>query len=280
MIHKNPPINSVNIINVINVIISIIAIAFLFIFLILPLAIILIEGFNSGLSIWWDSIKNEETLSALYLTLIVAVIVVPINLIFGVLVSWSLTKFKFKGRNLIITLIDLPFAISPTISGLMYVLLFGIYGWFGPLLIKYNFKIIYAIPGIILVTLFVTLPFIARELIPLMTEQGTEEELAAISLGANGWQTFWKITLPNIKLGLLCGIILCIARTIGEFGAVSVVSGHIRGATNTLPLQVEILYNEYNFSAAFAISSLFVAVAILTLIFKHIINYEYNRKKY
>ncbi|MBF0301078.1 MAG: sulfate ABC transporter permease subunit CysW [Oligoflexia bacterium] len=255
-------------INKTNIIVAFIAIAFLSLFLILPLTVIIHQGFANGMIDWWRSITDEDTLSALRLTIIVAAIVVPANVIFGIMVSWTLTKFKFRGRNLLITLIDLPFAVSPTVSGLMYVLLFGIYGIMGPFLIKHNIQIIYAVPGIILVTIFVTLPIVARELIPIMLKQGTEEEFAAISLGANGWQVFWRVTLPNVKWGVLYGLILCNARAMGEFGAVSIVSGHIRGETNTLPLQIEILYNEYNFVAAFAVSSLFVSLALVTLIIK------------
>jgi sulfate transport system permease protein len=259
---------------IINALISIIAIAFLVFFLVLPLVIIFGEAFSQGISMWWASIAEKEALSALRLTLLVAAIAVPLNLFFGVVASWALAKFDFWGRSFIITLIDLPFAVSPVISGLIYVLLFGINGWLGPWLIKYNIQIIFAVPGIVLATLFVTFPFVARELIPLMTEQGSEEEQAALTLGSNGLKTFWKITLPNIKWGLLYGVILCNARAMGEFGAVSVVSGHIRGETNTLPLQAEILYNEYNFMAAFAVASLLAFLALITLVLKLIVEWK------
>lgn len=232
------------------------------------------EAFRQGAALWWKSITNPDALSALRLTLLVAAIAVPVNTIFGVAAAWSLAKFRFPGRSLIITLIDLPFAVSPVIAGMIFVMLFGLNGWFGPWLQSHNLEIIFAVPGIVLATMFVTFPFVARELIPLMTEQGSEEEQAALTLGANGWQMFFRITLPNIKWGLLYGIILCNARAMGEFGAVSVVSGHIRGKTNTLPLHAEILYNEYNFSAAFAVASLLAMLAIVTLILKSIVEWK------
>jgi sulfate transport system permease protein len=245
----------------------------------LPLIIVLQEAFSAGLAVWWASVVEKDALAALRLTILVAAIAVPVNLVFGLTASWALAKFRFKGKSLIITLIDLPFAVSPVVSGLIYVLLFGLHGWLGPWLQKYDIQIIFAVPGIVLATIFVTFPFIARELIPLMSEQGTDEEQAALSLGASGWQTFRRVTLPNIKWGLLYGIILCNARAMGEFGAVSVVSGHIRGETNTLPLQVEVLYNEYNFVAAFAVASLLAGLAVVTLILKSIVEWKSGRKQ-
>jgi sulfate transport system permease protein len=263
----NPPL-------IVNMAITVIALGFLFMFVIMPLIIVLKEAFSAGLSLWWASITEKDALSALRLTLLVAAIAVPVNLVFGLAASWALAKFRFKGKSLIITLIDLPFAVSPVVSGLIYVLLFGLHGWLGPWLGEHDIQIIFAVPGIVLATVFVTFPFIARELIPLMSEQGTDEEQAALSLGASGWQTFRRVTLPNIKWGLMYGIILCNARAMGEFGAVSVVSGHIRGETNTLPLQVEVLYNEYNFVAAFAVASLLAGLALVTLVLKSIVEWK------
>jgi sulfate transport system permease protein len=215
-----------------------------------------------------NSLIDAGTLSALKLTLLAAAISVPLNLVFGVAAAWAIAKFEFRGKYLLTTLIDLPFSVSPVVAGLIYVLIFGAQGWFGPWLIAHDIKVIFAVPGIVLATVFVTFPFVARELIPLMQAQGKEEEEAAIVLGASGWQTFWHVTLPNIKWGLLYGVILCNARAMGEFGAVSVVSGHIRGQTNTLPLHVEILYSEYQFAAAFAVASLLAVLALLTLVIK------------
>jgi len=263
----NPPL-------IVNMAITVIALGFLFLFVIMPLIIVLKEAFSAGLSLWWASITEKDALAALRLTLLVAVIAVPVNLVFGLAASWALAKFRFKGKSLIITLIDLPFAVSPVVSGLIYVLLFGLHGWLGPWLAEHDIQIIFAVPGIVLATVFVTFPFVARELIPLMSEQGTDEEQAALSLGASGWQTFRRVTLPNIKWGLMYGIILCNARAMGEFGAVSVVSGHIRGETNTLPLQVEVLYNEYNFVAAFAVASLLAGLALVTLVLKSIVEWK------
>ncbi len=263
----NPPL-------IVNMAITVIALGFLFLFVIMPLIIVLKEAFSAGLSLWWASISEKDALAALRLTLLVAAIAVPVNLVFGLAASWALAKFRFKGKSLIITLIDLPFAVSPVVSGLIYVLLFGLHGWFGPWLAEHDLQIIFAVPGIVLATVFVTFPFVARELIPLMSEQGTDEEQAALSLGASGWQTFRRVTLPNIKWGLMYGIILCNARAMGEFGAVSVVSGHIRGETNTLPLQVEVLYNEYNFVAAFAVASLLAGLALVTLALKSIVEWK------
>lgn len=254
-----------------NILISLLALGFMSLFLILPLLIVFSEAFRQGLTVWWQSVSDPDALAAIKLTLTVALITVPLNTVFGLFAGWAIGKFRFKGRSLLITLIDLPFSISPVISGLIFILLFGAAGWFGPRLIQHDIQIIFAVPGIVLATLFVTFPFVARELIPLMTEQGNEVEQAALTLGAGGWQTFRRITLPNVKWGLLYGIILCNARAMGEFGAVSVVSGHIRGKTNTLPLHTEILYNEYNFSAAFAAASLLTLLSLVTIVIKTII---------
>ncbi|MFB5268516.1 sulfate ABC transporter permease subunit CysW [Paenibacillus enshidis] len=236
--------------------------------LVLPLAVVMTEALKQGLEVYAAALRDPDALSALRLTLLVAAITVPLNTIFGTAAAWLITKFKFRGKGILVTLIDLPFAISPVVGGLIYVLVFGAQGWFGPWLEEHDIKIIFAVPGIVLATLFITFPFVARELIPLMEEQGTHEEEAAVTLGAGGWQVFWRVTLPNIKWGLLYGIILCNARAMGEFGAVSVVSGHIRGETNTLPLHVEILYNEYQFSASFAVASLLLLLALATLVLK------------
>lgn len=236
--------------------------------LLLPLVLVFVEAFRQGVNVYFQALVSPDTLSAVKLTLLTAAIAVPVNVVFGVAAAWSVAKFKFRGKSILSTLIDLPFSVSPVIAGLMLVLVFGSRGWFGEWLGDHDIKILFAVPAIVLATIFITVPFVARELIPLMEAQGTEEEEASIVLGANGWQTFWHVTLPNIKWGLLYGVILCNARAMGEFGAVSVVSGHIRGETNTLPLHVEILYNEYTFSAAFAVSSLLALLAILTLILK------------
>ncbi|NHC39009.1 sulfate ABC transporter permease subunit CysW [Bacillus sp. MM2020_1] len=253
------------------------ALAFLGLFLVLPLVAIFIKAFDKGIAVFLEAISNPDALSAIKLTLIITLITVPLNAIFGIAAAWAVTKFNFKGKSLLITIIDLPFAISPVIAGLVFVLLFSAHGLFGQWLINHNVKIIFAVPGIALATLLVTLPFVARELIPLMQTQGTADEEASLTLGASGWKTFLLVTLPNIKWGLLYGIILCSARAIGEFGAVSVVSGHIRGMTNTMPLHIEILYNEYQFSAAFAVASLMSLFAIITLVVKNII--EWKAKK-
>lgn len=255
---------------------TLIAVAILFITLmiVLPLAVVMSEAMKKGASVFLAAIAHEDALAALKLTLITALIVVPLNTVFGVLVAWAISKFKFRGKQLLLTLIDVPFAVSPVIAGLVFVLMFGAQGYFGPWLAEHDIKIIFAVPGIIIATLFITVPFVAREIIPLMQQQGITEEEAAVSLGAKGFQVFWRVTLPNIKWGLLYGIILCNARAMGEFGAVSVVSGHIRGRTNTLPLYVEILYNEYQFSAAFAIASLLMLLAIITLIVKAIVEWR------
>jgi sulfate transport system permease protein len=254
-----------------------IALIYLLLFLGLPLATVFIEAFSKGWALYLTALKEPDAWSAIKLTLIAAGIAVPANLLFGVAASWAIAKFEFKGKSLLITLIDLPFAVSPVVSGLVYVLLFGAHGWFGPWLQAHDIKLIFAVPGIVLATIFVTFPFIARELIPLMQAQGKEEEEASISLGASGWQTFWRVTLPNIKWGLLYGVILCNARAMGEFGAVSVVSGHIRGQTNTMPLHVEILYNEYNFVAAFAVASLLALLALVTLVIKSVVEWQAKR---
>ncbi|WP_151710437.1 sulfate ABC transporter permease subunit CysW [Acinetobacter brisouii] len=236
--------------------------------LILPLVLVFVEAFHQGVQVYLQALVDPDTLSAAKLTLLTAAIAVPLNVVFGVAAAWTVAKFQFKGKTILTTIIDMPFSVSPVIAGLMLVLIFGTQGWAGEWLLDHDIKILYAVPAIVLATVFITVPFVARELIPLMQAQGTEEEEAAILLGASGWQTFWKITLPNIKWGLLYGVILCNARAMGEFGAVSVVSGHIRGETNTLPLHVEILYNEYSYSAAFAVASLLAFLAIITLIIK------------
>ena len=258
----------------VNAVISAVALAFLGLFIVAPLGIIMMEAFRAGVGVWWASVSEPDALSAIRLTLLVAAITGPLNMVFGVAAAWAIAKFRFRGRTFLLTLIDLPFAVSPVISGLIFVLLFGLNGWLGPWLADHNLQIIFAVPGIVLSTLFVTFPFVARELIPLMTEQGTEEEQAALSLGANGWQVFRRVTLPNIKWGLLYGVILCNARAMGEFGAVSVVSGHIRGETNTLPLHIEVLYNEYNFAAAFAGACLLAALALVTLAVKTLVEWR------
>ncbi|WDV06036.1 sulfate ABC transporter permease subunit CysW [Lysinibacillus irui] len=251
-----------------------IAFAFLALFIVLPLVSIFITAFQQGKDVYLAAITHPDALAAIKLTLIVVAITVPLNAIFGVMAAWALTKFNFKGKNLLLTIVDLPFAVSPVIAGLVFILLFGSQGLFGDWLFANNIKIVFALPGIVLATIFVTLPFVARELIPLMQTQGTSEEEASISLGASGFKTFWYVTLPNIKWGLFYGLILCNARAIGEFGAVSVVSGHIRGLTNTMPLHIEILYNEYQFSAAFAVASLMSVMAIFTLVVKDMIAWK------
>lgn len=256
-----------------------IALTFLALFLFVPLISVFYEALKKGVAVYIAAISDPDALAAIKLTLTATAIAVPLNLIFGVAAAWAIAKFEFKGKNILITLIDLPFSVSPVIAGLIFVLVFGMQGWLGPWLAEHDIRIIFAVPGIVLATLFITVPFIARELIPLMQAQGTEEELAAVTLGANGWQLFWRITLPNIKWGLLYGVILCNARAMGEFGAVSVVSGHIRGSTNTLPLHVEILYNEYNFAAAFAVASLLALLALITLAIKTGIESKVSQQK-
>lgn len=261
----------------VTVLLITVALGYLLLFLGLPLLAVFVEAFKKGWELYWAALLEPDAWSAIKLTLIVAAIAVPANLVFGIAAAWAIAKFDFKGKSLLITLIDLPFAVSPVVSGLIYVLLFGAQGWFGPWLQAHDIKLIFAVPGIVLATIFVTFPFIARELIPLMQSQGKEEEEAAVSLGASGWQTFWRVTLPNIKWGLLYGVILCNARAMGEFGAVSVVSGHIRGMTNTMPLHVEILYNEYNFVAAFAVASLLALLALVTLLIKSLVEWQAKR---
>ena len=254
-----------------------ITLLFLSLFLFIPLAAVFTEALRKGIQTYFTAIVEPDALSAIKLTLIATAIAVPLNLIFGVSAAWAIAKFEFKGKSFLITLIDLPFAVSPVIAGLIYVLMFGLQGWFGEWLSDHDVKIVFAIPGIVLATIFVTFPFVARELIPLMQAQGKEEEEAALVLGASGWQMFWRVTLPNIKWGLLYGVILCNARAMGEFGAVSVVSGHIRGLTNTMPLHVEILYNEYNYAAAFAVASLLALLALLTLALKSYVEWQAAR---
>lgn len=256
-----------------------IALIFLTLFLFVPLAAVFYEALRKGVGVYLAAITDPYALSAIRLTLVSTAFAVPLNMLFGVAAAWAITKFEFRGKSVLITLIDLPFAISPVIAGLIYVLLFGAQGWLGPWLAAQDIRIIFAVPGIVLATVFVTVPFIARELIPLMQAQGNEEEEAALVLGASGWLTFWRITLPNIKWGLLYGIVLCTARAMGEFGAVSVVSGHIRGLTNTLPLHVEILYNEYQFAAAFACASLLTLLALVMLALKTIIEHHTLRRR-
>lgn len=268
-----------------------VALLFLLGFLFLPLAAVFAEALRKGWGVFWASFTDSDALAAIRLTLLTAAIAVPANVVFGVAAAWAITKFQFRGKSVLITLIDLPFAVSPVIAGLIFVLLFGLQGWYGQYVNAENpwfpwlqqwlyakdIKIIFATPGIVLATIFVTFPFVARELIPLMQAQGTDEEYAAVTLGAGGWQTFWRVTLPNIKWGLFYGVILCNARAMGEFGAVSVVSGHIRGETNTMPLHVEILYNEYQFSAAFAVASLLALLAIVTLVLKSFVEWRHAR---
>lgn len=251
------------------------ALAFLSVVLLLPLLAVFSEALRNGVAAWAAALLEPDALAAVRLTLIVAAIAVPLNLVFGVAAAWAIGKFEFKGKAFLITLIDLPFSVSPVISGLVYVLLFGSGSLLGPWLKSHGIEVLFAVPGIVLATVFVTFPFVARELIPLMQEQGTADEEAALSLGASGWQTFWRVTLPNIRWGLLYGVLLCNARAMGEFGAVSVVSGHIRGLTNTMPLHIEILYNEYNFAAAFAVASLLAALALVTLVLKTAIELRY-----
>lgn len=256
-----------------------VALIFLALFLVIPLIAVFKEAFSKGVEVYFASIREPDAWAAVKLTLLAAAIAVPLNVIFGISAAWAITKFRFRGKQVLITMIDLPFAVSPVVAGLIYVLLFGTKGWLGPWLGEHDIKIIFAVPGIVLATIFVTFPFVARELIPLMEEQGTSYEEAALTLGASGWQTFWKVTLPSIKWGLLYGIILCNARAMGEFGAVSVVSGHIRGQTNTLPLHIEILYNEYQFAAAFAAASLLAGLALVTLAVKSFLEWQHVRDR-
>jgi sulfate/thiosulfate transport system permease protein len=259
----------------VRVALIVVAVIFLTLFLLLPLFAVFSEAFRAGFGGFWNAVSEPDAVAAMKLTLLVAAIAVPANLIFGLAASWAIAKFEFPGKSVLNTLIDLPFSVSPVISGLVYVLLFGLQGYFGPWLQSEGIQIIFAVPGIVLATIFVTFPFVARELVPLMQEQGTQDEEAALSLGASGWQTFWRVTLHNVKWALLYGVILCNARAMGEFGAVSVVSGHIRGKTNTMPLHVEILYNEYNFAAAFAVASLLALLALITLVVKVALEWRY-----
>jgi sulfate transport system permease protein len=250
------------------------AVGFLTLVLIVPLTAVMVEALRRGVRVYWAAVSDPDAVAALRLTLITVAIAVPLNACFGIAAAWAVTKFEFPGRQVLITLIDLPFAVSPVISGLIFVLVFGAQGWLGPWLQDHDIKVIFAVPGIVLATTFVTFPFVARELIPLMEEQGREEEEAATALGASGWQTFRRVTLPNIRWGLVYGLILCAARAVGEFGAVSVVSGHIRGLTNTVPLHIEILYNEYDFAGAFAVASILTLIALATLVIKQFIEWR------
>lgn len=259
-----------------QIVLILLALAFLAFFLLLPLVSVFSEALKQGITPFLDAVSNPDALAAIRLTLFIAAISVPLNLVFGVAASWAITKFSFPGKNLLLTLIDLPLSVSPVVSGLIFVLLFGAQGLLGPWLAAHGLKIIFAVPGIVLATVFITFPFVARELIPLMMEQGKDDEEAAVSLGASGWQTFWHVTLPNIRWGLLYGVLLCNARAMGEFGAVSVVSGHIRGETNTMPLHVEILYNEYDFVGAFAVASLLAALALITLVLKTALEWRFD----
>lgn len=259
-----------------QIVLILLALAFLAFFLLLPLVSVFSEALKQGIAPFLDAVSNPDALAAIRLTLFIAAISVPLNLVFGITASWAITKFSFPGKNLLLTLIDLPLSVSPVVSGLIFVLLFGAQGLLGPWLSAHGLKIIFAVPGIVLATVFITFPFVARELIPLMMEQGKDDEEAAVSLGASGWQTFWHVTLPNIRWGLLYGVLLCNARAMGEFGAVSVVSGHIRGETNTMPLHVEILYNEYDFVGAFAVASLLAALALVTLVLKTVLEWRFD----
>ena len=258
----------------VRVILIALSLIFLSLFLFLPLIAVFVEALRDGVAAYFKAVTAPDTLAAIRLTLLTTCIAVPLNVVFGVAAAWTITRFEFRGKNLLITLIDLPVAVSPVIAGMIYVLLFGARGVFGPMLQAHDIKIIFAVPGIVLATTFVTFPFVARELIPFMQAQGSEEEEAALVLGASGWQTFFRITLPNIKWGLLYGTVLCTARAMGEFGAVSVVSGHIRGETNTVPLHVEVLYNEYHFAAAFSVASILVALSLVTLTMKKLIEWR------
>ncbi len=255
-----------------------IALLFVTLFLVLPLATVFVEAFRKGIDAYTSALADPDAWSAIKLTLLTAAISVPMNLVFGVAAAWAIAKFEFRGKAVLITLIDLPFSVSPVVAGLSYVLVLGAQGWLGPWLMDHNIQIVFAVPGIVIATAFVTLPLVARELIPLMQAQGSDEEQAAIVLGASGWQTFWHVTLPNIKWGLLYGVILCNARAMGEFGAVSVVSGHLRGETNTIPLQVEILYNQFEIQAGFAVASLLALLALLTLLIKSVVEWRYERE--
>lgn len=258
-----------------RIVLALVAISVVTLFLVLPLATVFTEALRKGLGVALEALKDPDALAAVRLTLLTAAIAVPLNAVFGVAASWAIAKFDFRGKQFLTTLIDLPFSISPVVSGLIYVLIFGLQGWFGEGLREANIKIVFALPGIVLATIFVTFPFVARELIPLMTDQGRDEEEAAATLGASGFQTFLRVTLPNIKWGLLYGVLLCNARAMGEFGAVSVVSGHIRGLTNTMPLHVEVLYNDYQFIGAFAVASLLALLALVTLVLKSLLEWRF-----
>lgn len=275
--HSNPAIRESG---AVRALILVISLTFFVTFLLLPLIAVFVEALRRGWAVYIAALVEPDAVAAIRLTLLTAAIAVPLNLAFGLAAAWAIAKFEFRGKQFLITLIDLPFSVSPVIAGLIYVLVFGAQGWLGPWLSEHDIKIIFAVPGIILATVFVTFPFVARELIPLMQAQGTEEEEAALTLGASGWQMFWRVTLPNIKWALLYGVILCNARAMGEFGAVSVVSGHIRGLTNTMPLHVEILYNEYQFAAAFAVASLLALLALVTLALKTYIEWRASRQTY
>lgn len=259
-------------------ILTLVTIGFFGLFLVLPLVVVFQEAFSKGLGVFFATFRDPYTLSAIWLTLLIAAIAVPLNTIFGLAAAWSVTRYRFRGRSLLISLIDLPLWVSPVVGGLVYVLVFGAHGWLGPWLREHEIRIIFAVPGMVLATVFVTFPFVARGLVPLMQAQGIKEEEAALTLGANGWQVFWRITLPKIKWGLLYGVILCNARAMGEFGAVSVVSGNIRGKTNTMPLHIEILYHEYQFAAAFAVASLLAVLALLTLFLKSFAEWQAERQ--
>ncbi|WP_183361826.1 sulfate ABC transporter permease subunit CysW [Geomonas limicola] len=261
----------------VRVLLTAVALGFIALFLLLPLGAVFAQALEKGWDAYLAALKEPDTLSAIRLTLITAVLCVPVNLLFGIIAAWAIAKFSFPGKSFLVTLIDLPFSVSPVVSGLIYVLIFGLQGWLGPWLQAHDIKIIFAVPGIVLATVFVTFPFVARELIPLMESQGRDEEEAALTLGAGGLQTFFRVTFPNIKWGVLYGVILCNARAMGEFGAVSVVSGHVRGATNTIPLQVEILYNEYSYAAAFAVASLLALLALVTLAVKSVAEWKINQ---
>ncbi len=265
---------------VVRWILTLLALAFLAVFLCMPLAVLVHEALKKGIPAYLAAITTDDTLAAIRLTLLAAAIAVPANVVFGIAAAWAVAKFEFVGKSVLTTLIDLPFSVSPVIAGMVYVLMFGSSGWAGgPWLMDHGIKVLFATPAIVLATTFVTFPFVARELIPLMQEQGTEEELAAISLGASGWQTFFRVTLPNVRWGLLYGILLCNARAMGEFGAVSVVSGHIRGKTNTVPLQVEVLFNDYSISASFAVASLLALLAVVTLVAKSVLDWQFARSR-
>ncbi|WP_417331374.1 sulfate ABC transporter permease subunit CysW [Halomonas cupida] len=256
-----------------------VALTFLGLFLVLPLIVVLYSAFSQGIDAWQAAVTEPDALAAIRLTLLVVVIAVPANLVFGVATAWAVAKFEFRGKSMLISMIDMPFAISPVVVGLIFVVMFGSQGWLGPWLSEHDLKILYAVPGIVIVIVFGTLPFVARELIPLMQQQGKEEEEASLTLGASGWKTFWHVTLPNIKWGLIYGVILCNARAMGEFGAVAVVSGRIRGETNTLPLHIEVLYNEYQFTAAFAVSSLLTGLALITIAIKSLVEWNDERRQ-